>query len=322
MRKIAGLLLICSVAFAACLRPDDGRMTVQAAFSDVGDLFTSAPVMLADVQIGKVTEIELDGAQALVTMDIERSARVPSDVVARVRRTSLLGERIVDLVVPPDLPTDAPLLGEGDRIAATEARADLEDLVLEGTDVLAPIAASELATMINEGGEGFGGRGEQLGTLLVNFEAIVRAYSGRTDEIRGVISNLNAFNSVLATRADAHARAVANSAQGIGMLADEAERLHEAVRALGRLAVGSRSLFDAHLDEMSNFFAQMRTILDVLREEEASIRGFLQWAPGHNRGTQTTEYQDFVQVVQDFVICGLNDDPDDPARNCVEGTEE
>ncbi|MGH2685008.1 MAG: MCE family protein [Actinomycetota bacterium] len=322
MRKLAALLVIGSVAFAACLRPDDGAVTVQATFADVGDLATSAPVMLADVQIGKVTEIELEGTQALVTMDLDRSAEVPADVVARTRRTSLLGERIVDLVVPLGLPADAALLGEGDRIAATEVRADLEDLVSEGTDVLAPIAAGELATMINEGGEAVGGRGEQLGTMLVNFEAIVRAYSGRTDEIRGVISNLNAFNSVLATRADAHAQAVANSAQGIGMLADEAERLHEAVRALGRLAVGSRSLFDAHLDEMSRFFAQMRAILDVLREEEASIRGFLQWAPGHNHNTQTTEYQDFVQVVQDFVICGLNDDPDDPARNCEGGAEQ
>ncbi len=322
MRKVAALLVICSVVLAACLRPDDGAITVEATFSDVGDLATSAPVMLADVQIGKVTEIELEGTEALVTMDLDSAAGVPTGVSARVRRTSLLGERIVDLVVPPELPSDAAPLGDGDRIQLTEARADLEDLVREGNDVLAPIAASELATMINEGGEGFGGRGEQLGTMLRNFEAIVRAYSGRTDEIRGVISNLNAFNSVLATRADAHAQAVANSAQGIGMLADEAERLHEAVRALGRLAVGSRSLFDAHIDEMSRFFAQMRAILDVLRQEEASIRAFLQWAPGHNHNTQTTEYQDFVQVVQDFVICGLNDDPDDAARNCEGGFEE
>ena len=296
-------------------------VTTQALFSDVGDLAPSAPVMMADIQIGKVTEIELEGTQALVTMDIDQSAGTPRNVVARVRRTSLLGERIVDLVVPLDAPTP-DVLEDGDRIELTEARADLEDLVREGTDVLAPIAASELATMINEGGEGFGGRGEQLGTMLRNFEAIVRAYSGRTDELRGVISNLNAFNSVLATQADAHARSVANTAQGIGMLADEAERLHQAVESLGRLAVGSRSLFDAHIDEMSRFFAQMRAILDLLRSEERSLQLFLQWAPGHNHNTQTTEYQDFVQVQQDFIICGLNDDPDDPARNCEGGAEE
>ena len=67
---------------------------------------------------------------------------------------------------------------------------------------------------------------------------------------------------------------------------------------------------------MGRFFAQMRTILDVLRSEQSDIEGILAYAPLHDRNTQLVEYQEFNQVVQDFVICGLNDDPHDPARSC------
>lgn len=321
MRKMILTFVLAGVAFAACRMPEDGTMTVSAAFPDVGDLAASAPVMMADVQIGKVSEIELEGDQALVTMKIERAARVPDGVVARVRRTSLLGERIVDLEVPEETPGDAPLLRDGGRIAETETRADLEDLVDEGNDVLAPIAASEVATLVDEGAKGFGGRGEELGTMLSNFQTIVHGYAGRTDDIRGFITSLDEFNSTLAQKAEEHAQAVANSARGIGMLREESGRLREAIRALNRLSVGARSLLAAHSDEMGRFFAQMRVILGVLREEESSIIQLLKWAPGHNHNTQTTEYERFVQVIQDMVVCGMNDDPSDHARNCEGGTE-
>lgn len=321
MRKLAVIFLLSAVAFAACRLPDDGMVAVEAAFDDVGDLAPSAPVMIADVQIGKVTDIELENDRALVSMELDQAARVPQGVTARVRRTSLLGERIVDLVVTEETSTGS-LLGDGDRITATESRADLEDLVDEGNDVLGPIAAGEVATLVHEGAKGFGGQGEQLRALLGNFQAIVHAYAGETDEIRGVVDSLNEFNGTLASQAEAHALATANSARGLRMLREESGRLTEAIRSLARLSVGARSLLDAHADEMSRFFAQTRTILGTLRLEQRSIVKLLEWGPGHNRNTQITEYTDFVQVVQDFIICGLNDDPSDPARNCEGGAHQ
>ena len=321
MRRFALLFAISALAFAACGLPDSGMITLRASFPDVGDLAPSAPVMMADVQIGKVTDIELEDDQALVTMELQRDARVPDGVAARVRRTSLLGERIVDLVIPDETPADAPLLRDGDRITATESRPDLEDLVQEGTDVLAPIAASEVATLVDEGAEGFGQRGAQLRELLGNFQSIVHAYAGRTDDIRGFIESLNDFNSTLAAKADAHAQAVANSARGIGMLREESGRLRAAIHSLARLSVGARSILEAHADEMGRFFAQMRVIMGVLRSEQNSMELLLDWAPGHNRNTQTTEYAQFVQVLQDFVVCGINDDPADPARRCKGGAQ-
>ncbi|MFP5299209.1 MAG: MCE family protein [Actinomycetota bacterium] len=317
MRKLSVLLagVVAAGLLSAC---GDQGIKVTATFEDVGDLAVGAPVTMADIQIGDVDSIRLAGNEAVVTMSLDEDARVPQGVTARVRRTSVLGERIVDIVVPENLSDDAPLLADGDHVGDTATRSDLEDLVDEGVDVLASVSASQLAVMIEEGAKGFGGRGVELGNLLQNYNAIVTRYSNRSDQISNLIGSMKRFNETVAAEADSHARAVVNTARSLEVLEQESAALEQAVMSLGRLARGSRAILEAHSDEMSRFFQQMSVIMRVLAEEQNSIAQLLRWAPGHNYNTQAVEYLDFNQVVQDFVICGLNDDPDNPARRCEE----
>jgi phospholipid/cholesterol/gamma-HCH transport system substrate-binding protein len=304
-RSLIALVAVAAVALSGCsaLSGEKGGFDVTAKFNDVGDLATGAPVLMADIAVGSVHKIELaPDDEALVTLSLEPSARVPQGVIARVRRTSLLGERIIDLVVPPSISEGAPVLKEGDRITNTESRPDLEDLVREGQNVLAPIEASEVATLVDEGAKGFGGQGQNLKTLLLNFKDIIHAYAGRTQQIESVIDSLNQFNATLATHASAQAQSIANSAKALDVLRAESDRLVAAVHSLLRLAIGGRAILDEHADEMSDFFRQMHVILGVLRSEQASIAGALRWAPYHNRNTQLVEYQQFNQVLQDFVF--------------------
>jgi phospholipid/cholesterol/gamma-HCH transport system substrate-binding protein len=319
--RLIAMIAVAAVMLSGCsaVTGQKGGIDVDARFTDVGDLSVGAPVMMADITVGSVKEIALAGHEADVTLSLEESAKVPQDVIARVRRTSLLGERIIDLAVPDTVSADAPLLEDGDRITQTEVRPDLEDLVREGTDVLTPIAASEIATLVDEGAKGFGGEGQNIKTLLENFQGIVHAYAGRTSTIESVIESLNQFNATLAAHASAQARSIANSAKALGVLRDESDRLIAAVRSLVRLAKGGKAILTQHSDEISHFFRQMRTILGVLRSEQAAIAGALHYAPFHNRNTQLVEYQQFNQILQDFIVCGMNDDPSDPSRTCNPG---
>ncbi|MFN2589791.1 MAG: MCE family protein [Actinomycetota bacterium] len=317
MRRVALpsiVLALVAVVGSAC--GGGPALTARAHFTDVGSLATDAPVMMNDVKVGKVTEIALDGTRALVTMELDPAAKVPQGVVARVRSTSLLGERIVDLVIPPTLSESAPRLRDGAMITNTIVRPELEDLVREGTEVLAPIGASEIATLVDEGAAGFAGRGEELNTLLDDLTDVVHAYAGATDDIRSLIASLNQFNTALARNATAHGLSVRNTDRAIEVLQQESDELQAAVHSLTRLARGARGILEAHFDEMDRFFGQLRVIAGVLASEQASIARLLEWAPRHNRNTQLVEYQDFNQIFQDFVICGLNDDPSDPARTC------
>ena len=316
MRKLIVALAACLFALTAC-SSDGEAIRVTAEFTDVGDLAKDAPVMLADIQVGQVTDIALKGNLALVTFELDEKAEVPEGVTARVRRTSVLGERILDLVLPEDLSANTPLLADGAHLDNTEVRSDLEDLVDEGADVLGAITASDLAVMIQEGGRGFGGQGARLRALLRNYEDIIAAYDEDSDDIVSLIDSLGSFNSKIAARAAAHSDALENSARSIRVLKEESADLEEAIIALNRLAVGGKAILNEHSDEMTRFFSQMRTILGVLANETHNIETLLKYAPGHNENTQRVEYAEFNQVVQEFIICGLNDDPDSVARRCT-----
>jgi phospholipid/cholesterol/gamma-HCH transport system substrate-binding protein len=316
MKRLLALAVVVAIGLTGCIGVGaKGGMDVSAKFSDVGDLAPGAPVMLADITVGQVKSISLSGDEALVTMSLEPSANVPQDVTAEVVRTSLLGERVISLSIP-STPANVPLLKDGAMIAHTVSKPDLEDLVRQGAAVLAPITASEIATLVHEGYKGFAGEGGNIKAMLTNFESIVHAYAGRSKEINSVIDSLGQFNATLASHAEAQARSVANSAQALGVLRDESDHLITAVKALVRLALGSRAILDHHAAQMGRFFAQMRVILGVLRAEQGSIAGTLKLAPLHDRNTQLVDFLQFNQVLQDFVVCGINDSPSDPARKC------
>ena len=311
---LAGLLI---VAATACSGAE--TIEVTAAFDDVGDMATGAPVTMSDIRVGKVSAIRLEGTEAIATLELDPEANIPADVIARVRRTSVLGERIVDLVVPEGSGTSGELLADGSDITETEVRSDLEDRVDEGSEVLGAVAASDLAVMIDQGGRGFGGRGEELRSILNSYGEIVGAYAERGEMLKNLISNLDQFNATVASEAESHRQAIRNTARSIEMLSEESDELERAIVSLNRLAVGGKDILDEHLDEMQNFFGQTRTILGTLEGQQKDIELLLKWAPEHNNNTQLVEYFEFNQIVQDFVICGLNDNPNDPARRCIEG---
>lgn len=317
MKRLVVPVLIGLIALTGC--KGSNAVMVSAKFGDIADLTPSAPVMMNDVKVGEVKRIRLSGNEALVTMALDPTADVPQGVIARVRRTSLLGERIIDLQIPDNQPANTPPIRNGTMISDTVVRPDLEDLVSSGNAVLAPITGSEIATLVNEGYKGFGKTGGDLRKLLDNYTAIVHAYASRTGEIRSVIDSLNQLNTTIASHASAHAAALRNTARALDVLRDQSVRLQTAIHALNRLAVGGRGILEAHSAEMSRFFGQMRTILTVLVQQQQAITDLLHYAPMHNRNTQLVEYLEFNQVFQDFVICGFNDNPKDPARNCTGG---
>jgi hypothetical protein len=131
--------------------------------------------------------------------------------------------------------------------------------------------------------------------------------------------NVNRLNTTVAPKIAAHKLAISNTRRSLQVLDEESGRLAGALHQLARLATGSRSLLSEHVDEMDHFFHQMDAITGALRNQQRSIELLLKWVPGHNRNTQLVEYQEFNQIMQDFVICGFNDNPNDPARRCKKG---
>ncbi len=104
-----------------------GTYPVEARFANTGGLDKGATVMLAGVQVGRVEGIRLDPADfsAIVEMRILTSVKLPSDTMASIRTSGLIGDKYIALAPG----AEESFLHESDRITMTESAVELESLI-------------------------------------------------------------------------------------------------------------------------------------------------------------------------------------------------
>jgi phospholipid/cholesterol/gamma-HCH transport system substrate-binding protein len=98
---------------------------LKATFSSVAGLKEGAPVEMAGVPVGRVTEIRLKKGKALLTVWIKSELQVEDDAMASVRTKGLIGEKYLKL----SSGASSDLLSHGDELTETESVVDIEDLV-------------------------------------------------------------------------------------------------------------------------------------------------------------------------------------------------
>ncbi|QBR83855.1 outer membrane lipid asymmetry maintenance protein MlaD [Legionella israelensis] len=107
--------------------------TVTADFTDIGGLRVRAPVTIAGVKIGEVTNIELQPEElnAKVSMSLRKDKKIPyEDVSARILTEGLLGSNYISIVPGfEENSNDHPYLRDGDVIAKTQQAIILENLI-------------------------------------------------------------------------------------------------------------------------------------------------------------------------------------------------
>jgi phospholipid/cholesterol/gamma-HCH transport system substrate-binding protein len=312
--------LLVLAGLASCGGGGD-RITVSTTFDDVSDLADGAPVHMADVQIGTVRSIRLDdsGTRAEVEMSVRESAEVPADVIARVRRTSPLGEKFIELQPQGDVAAEQALLEDGAVIATSEVVPDLEQLVGSGTDFFAALGAGELAVLLDESAEGFGGQGSRIESVLLDLGAVTEGFAAHTTEINTLITSIDQLASDTAPAAQAHGDALDNLSQTVDLLDDESDELLALLDSLAGLSREGNEILTAHLDDIELQIDGVRSLTRAVASEQQSLESILVDAEGHNAALRDGVRGFFAQVLNDFVICGVpggGDTPGDPLQSC------
>ncbi|MFC7361739.1 MCE family protein [Nocardioides astragali] len=181
--------------------PDVGEnpITVKVEFADVLDLVPQSTVKVNDVSVGKVTAIDLEGYQALVTLQVRRDVELPDNAVAELRQTSLLGEKFVQLSAP-EQGASANALADGDTIPIGRSGRNPEVEEVLGA----------LSLLLNGGGVA------QLKTIT---QELNLALEGREDSARSVLRQLRVFTAQL----DENKADIVNAIESLNRLAIAAE---------------------------------------------------------------------------------------------------
>lgn len=169
----------------------DDPITVTVEFEDVLDLVPKSSVKVADVTVGQVTDVDLKGYTAEVTLELRNDTGLPDNANALIRQTSLLGEKFVSLEAPSN-PSDEPL-GEGDTIPLerTSRNPEVEEVLGALSLLLNGGGVAQLKTITSELNLALEGREDSAKSVLTQIESLMSQLDDRKADIVNAIESLN-----------------------------------------------------------------------------------------------------------------------------------
>lgn len=274
-----GLLVVLLLVSGACTLQTaggpKGDRTFVARFDDVQHLVIGHSVRVADVTVGTVTGLRLDGYDAVVEMSIVDDRELPVGTVASVSATSLLGENYVRLRFPDEV--EAPFHEDGDELPTSSADASFEELTIQLLGVLRAIEGRDVADIVDAGATAIGGRGDELGGLLQRLDELGDGLTGQSEQLITALDSFGQLGSDLAARAESFGSSIERTAEATGTLAAQGDRVVVLLEELTRAAATlDANVLAPHRATLDRILDQLAPVADVLAEDADTLIALLE----------------------------------------------
>ncbi|MGH3948581.1 MAG: MCE family protein [Pseudonocardiaceae bacterium] len=246
----------------------DHPIQLKGQFRDVLDLVPQSAVKLNEVAVGRVEQIQLtdDGWNAEVTMLVNGGVNLPANALANIKQSSLLGEKYIELVRPPE-GTAQGELDDGTVIplSRTNRNVEVEELLGALSMLLNGGGVAQLNIITKELNNALEGNEPEIKSLLGNSEALVRNLDSQSADITRALDGLNRLSGTLNAQKDKIIGAI--EPIGAGAEALEAQR-GQLVRMLGALENLSAVAVDTLNQSQEDLVANLRALLPTLKKLE------------------------------------------------------
>lgn len=224
----------------------DDPITVTVEFNDVLDLVPLSAVKYNEVNVGRVSEIDLggeDGRTAIATLQLRNDTELPDNATASIRQTSLLGEKFVSLSPPTNEAPSTRLLGEDDRIplARTGRNPEVEEVLGALSLILNGGGVAQLKTIANEVNLALEGREDVAKSVLTQVDDLVSQLDDRKGDIVNALESLNELSKGVREQQESIDRALEELPSAVRSLDRQRKDLVRMLDGLNRLSnVGVR----------------------------------------------------------------------------------
>jgi virulence factor Mce-like protein len=157
-----------------------------------------ADVRIRGIKVGSVTDIELKGQQAELTLQLNKHFKVPVDTTAAVGIKTLLGEKFIDLQFDPH--EGGPYLADGDLIKRTSVGAELQAVLADGTRVLKAVKPENAALIVSTLADAVRDEGTTINRGLHDNSALSGTFSSTTRYQIEAMSDFRTIFGALKTR--------------------------------------------------------------------------------------------------------------------------
>ncbi len=255
----------------------DDPYRVQIEFADVVDLVPQSLVRVGDVPVGTVEDIGVDPASwhAMVTVLVNRDVALPSNATAKVRTTSLLGEKFVELASPPQ---GSGSLAQSGKIGLQDSgrAAEVEEVLGALSMLLNGGGVAQIRTISTELNKALSGREPQVRELLDNLNTLVGSLDRSKDDINRALDGLNRLSATLAERRPQIENALQNLSPGLRELESQRAQLVNMLRSLDRLSGVATNVINRSREDVLADLELLRPVLRNLADSGQNLPNSLQ----------------------------------------------
>ena len=253
--------------------PDHTTLYVQ--MPDTLALNVNSRVRVADVYVGRVRSIELRNWVATLTIDLDPTVKLPTNTLAKIGQTSLLGSQHVQLDAPPD--PSSQLLKSGDTIPLKNASAfpTTERVLASIASILTGGGVANLETIQTEINNVLTGRADDIREFLGRLDTFTDELNQQRADITRAIDSTNRLLSVVAERNNTLDAVLTEFPPLIQHFADTRDLFADAVTALGRISGAAEDAIAPVSDNLNTNLANLQRPLRELGKSGPYLGGAL-----------------------------------------------
>ncbi len=245
-----------------------GAYTIQAELPNVTNLQPNSRVRVGDVTVGNVTNVDMQGWHALLTMSIDGDVNLPANATVKLGQTSLFGSLHIELAPPTSSPPEGRL-HDGSLIPLSSA----------GTYPSTEQTLAAISMVLNGGGVGqvqditealstaFAGRADDLRSLIGQLDTYIGYLNDQKDDIIAAAESLNNLVGQIAAQKPVVDKALKTIPDALAVLNDQRQNIADAVTQLGQFSALASDSVDqtksALVRELSDVAPVLKSLADA-----------------------------------------------------------
>jgi phospholipid/cholesterol/gamma-HCH transport system substrate-binding protein len=241
---------------------------VKVRFQDVLDLVPNAGVRVNDVPVGRVETIGLapNSWQAEATVLVNRDVRLPANAVARLRQSSLLGEKYVELASPPKPQEPRGRLNNGDVIdvARSSRNPEVEEVLGALSLLLNGGGVAQLQNITRELNAALEGREKDVRGLLSNADELVGGLDKQKSDITRALDSVNRLSASLNNQRGNIDIALRDLEPGLRVLNEQRGQLVTMLKSLDELSGVATNTVNRSQDDLVHNLQALQPTLNRL----------------------------------------------------------
>lgn len=242
--------------------------TVRATFPNAAGLGPNAGVLVAGVNVGKVSAVRLQGNHVIVDMTVDKGVELPSDTTAAISVETLLGQLVVEL--KPVSGWNHPLRN-GAFLTDTSVPVEFQNVQNEAGGLLTKSDAGAINQLILALEVITKGKQQQVEQIVNGLNGFTGVINQRQTQVSQLIDAANTLSTTVAQRDSQLGSAIDNLSTVIGGLAQNGANLGNLINNTQLAAGQIDTLVTNNRPQLQRLVLQLQSVLGVLSKHQLDL---------------------------------------------------